>query len=1478
MSTCGVSLRTSPLTVVIKRGHNGVAIWLVIMVILGTTLGGLQRAEAGTDLWSTAHDIPGPHNRPCQTQSKTFEEAKQCVEDGIASYPYPICSNLSYGPVHWGYDDWRGYTDYYYDYTNPKDCTGFLAHAYEVWSFKDNCDEWGTVFDSVVGTCMQDGPYDDPPNNCTVGNPCSPATRSKTQTFTDYQAPGINFIRTWRQKIDPDVAYGGSDTESDGRLPRGWTHSYASRVITDGSGDPIALFRPNGAYVTVYETGAGSDIFLTTDGSSVQVRGSGTDDIIVYLPDGSREVYEYHSDTGCSSGLHRLDEVIDAGGRATVVEYSDECAENPDSIVGPFGHTVEINYTSVEIDTGYVDRIDSIEDASGHTISYDYVGTGNGEATGQLEYVTYQDSTVVQYHYDDEEQPGYLSGITDELGERFATFTYDVFGQAAATTHADGYGSWDLEYAYGEDGATATDANDVETTFEFQNITGFRRIIGSITRDGATRTFDNETSGQYRLLELVDENDVTTTYAYDTYHRTSKTEADGETEERLFEYDYLDDTSSRLTSVESDSVYASGTREVATTYDGNDLPETITISGYTPTGTAVSRVVTFDYNGDGQVIEIDGPRTDVSDVTTLDYYDCTTGDECGQLESVTNALSQETTFDYYDDHGHLTQMTDPNNIVTTYTYDLRGRVLTITETPPSGPARVTTYTYDDAGQLETAEAPNGTELTYAYDDAHNLVSITDNDGNTIQYGYDLAGNLTDEDTRDPYDTLTKALDYTYDAHNRIESINAAGSVTDLVFDAVGNLTDETDPNDNDTGHDFDPLNRLAETLDALSGTTSYEYDVNDYPTSVEAPNGATTTYVYDDLGNLLSMSSPDTGTTTYTYDAAGNVLTQTDANSVTTTYTYDELNRVETISYPNSSLDVTFTYDAGTNQKGRLTTMADGSGTTTYSYDVYGNLTQESKVIDSNTYVTSYTYDAADLLSSITYPSGRTVDYTRDALGQIEEVDTTYGMTTITVADDVTYEPFGPLNGLTLGNSLALSRTFDTQYRLTDQTTGSIQDLDFTYDAAGNVDAIGDNVDSSLDQAFTQDDLHRIDSDSGDYGDIDYTYDANGNRLTKVVDTVTDQTLTYTTDTNQLATHNGNTVTLDYAGNTTADVEEALSFTYDDNNRMVEAYVSSTLQASYVYNGQGQRVKKVEATGDERTFLFHYGPSGELIGETIYDDMGAKIGERDYIWLDDLPVAQSEREFSGMSITSDVFVYLHADQLNTPRLATDGSGDVVWRWDSDAFGVGDADLDPDSDTNDVNVHLRFPGQYFDEETGLSYNYYRDYDPVVGRYVQSDPVGLEGGLNPYLYANGNPLAYADPYGLWSIGDPLPQGLVDSVTGFGDAFLIPELIRDAFDFGTVDECSAAYKGGKITGIIWGAIPFAARTAAAVGATRFGRVLNANRYFRIGPGRWGKDMLPRISSPYLPGDGHYLLTTRLPMLPPAGVVSRPDCGCGG
>jgi RHS repeat-associated protein len=126
--------------------------------------------------------------------------------------------------------------------------------------------------------------------------------------------------------------------------------------------------------------------------------------------------------------------------------------------------------------------------------------------------------------------------------------------------------------------------------------------------------------------------------------------------------------------------------------------------------------------------------------------------------------------------------------------------------------------------------------------------------------------------------------------------------------------------------------------------------------------------------------------------------------------------------------------------------------------------------------------------------------------------------------------------------------------------------------------------------------------------------------------------------------------------------------------------------------------------------------------------------------------AQSNSVTVVVSSTPAVY-YIHADQIDTPRVVTDQANKVVWRWDgADPFGAGRPDEDPDGDGSRFTMNLRFPGQYFDRETGLHYNYFRDYDPGTGRYIESDPIGLDGGINTYAYVESNPTAFSDPTGL------------------------------------------------------------------------------------------------------------------------------------
>lgn len=178
---------------------------------------------------------------------------------------------------------------------------------------------------------------------------------------------------------------------------------------------------------------------------------------------------------------------------------------------------------------------------------------------------------------------------------------------------------------------------------------------------------------------------------------------------------------------------------------------------------------------------------------------------------------------------------------------------------------------------------------------------------------------------------------------------------------------------------------------------------------------------------------------------------------------------------------------------------------------------------------------------------------------------------------------------------------------------------------------------------------------------------------------------------------------------------------------------SGTLLAAYTYNAQGQRTRKVTSQG---TTVYHYDLAGNLISETQAD--GTPI--RDYVWHNATPLAQLE-----VGLT-ETLTYLHADHLSTPRRATSSAGTVIWRWEGEAFGNTPPNEDVDGNGQATAINLRFPGQYFDQETGLHYNWNRHYDPGKGRYITSDPIGTLGDSNTYLYSLANPLIFFDPTGL------------------------------------------------------------------------------------------------------------------------------------
>ncbi len=219
-------------------------------------------------------------------------------------------------------------------------------------------------------------------------------------------------------------------------------------------------------------------------------------------------------------------------------------------------------------------------------------------------------------------------------------------------------------------------------------------------------------------------------------------------------------------------------------------------------------------------------------------------------------------------------------------------------------------------------------------------------------------------------------------------------------------------------------------------------------------------------------------------------------------------------------------------------------------------------------------------------------------------------------------------------------------------------------------------------------------------------------------------TYTYPSGNSKLSSVGGTSYTYDAMGNVT--VKGTQSYVTNAAAQMGEAKISGVTVGAYTYNAYNQRTKKV-AGGNTTHYV--YGPGGALLGE--YDGSGNLI--REYIHLNGEPLAQIDAG------SPETILYLHTDHLATSRFATNSAGSVVWSWDSGAFGK-------EAPTGSATINLRFPGQYYDAETGLHYNWHRYYDPATGRYITSDPLGLAAGLNTYGYAKQNPLSFVDRDGL------------------------------------------------------------------------------------------------------------------------------------
>jgi RHS repeat-associated protein len=1018
-----------------------------------------------------------------------------------------------------------------------------------------------------------------------------------------------------------------------------------------------------------------------------------------------------------------------------------------------------------------------------------------------------------RYQYEHEHQRYLLTGITDENNVRFATYAYNGAGQALLSEHAGGAGRYSFAYP-SDLTRRITDPLGTERVVGLTYPSDGRGRIASESQpagagcDAGASAFEYTSSGD--LASSTDFNGQKTCFAADAARglQTRRIEGLPSGASCPVAANPIISKTARMVSTQwhPDWPLKSGVAEAnrMTTYvyhgqrgaDGqvaNCAPATTLPHGkplallcrktvqatsddngalaFAAAKTGTARVWQYNYNSSGQLVTRTGPAGAAgnSDVLRLAYYTDTTANYTkGDLASATNGAGEVTQFLAYSKDGLATDVKQADGQLITFEYGPRRRVTVRTVQDGHGGIQRTSYQYDDAGQLIRTSAPDGAVIEYGYDAAHRLTDLRDGAGNTVHFALDNMGNVVKQEVRGTGGELVSTAKRSYDALNRLqkEQRDDQDAGTSYLYDRNGNLTAAIDPLGRKTTQVFDGFDRVMTqilpppTPGAAAPVIGYGYSHHAL-LSVTDPRKLTTRYSVDGLGQETSIVSPDTGTTSTSYDGAGNPSVSADAAGRKTTYRFDAASRLTQLG--NSF----FEYGKdGSGATGRLTKMSDASGETSYVYDGFGRLLKKVQLVGSGSsakaFTTAYTYGSSGSsvghVTSLTYPSGNRIEYAYGTDGRVKSlVLHGPGAGPVTILRDIRYVPFGMVRGWTWGNSSTASpniyeRKLDLEGRIVSYplghptNNGTVRTL--SYDAAGRITATkhsGGTGAALLDQRYGYDGLDRLTAFDSASTSQRFQYDANGNR-TRATFGANSYINAISAASNRLSSTSGPAPakqnSFDATGNVTSD--GTVQYKYGSDGRL-DAAVRGAVTTNYLYNGVGQRVAKINTAGV--TVHYVYDESGRLLGE--YDGAGKAVQET--VYLGDNPIAVLKPPVAGSKALSTSVYYAYTDHVQTPRVLTGAiDNKVVWRWDNaDPFGL-DQPVEYPTSLGTFTYNPRFPGQLFDRETSNHYNYFRDYDPQTGRYLQSDPIGLTGGINTYGYVNGNPITFVDPKGLTAVG--------------------------------------------------------------------------------------------------------------------------------
>ncbi|MFE6287851.1 putative T7SS-secreted protein [Streptomyces sp. NPDC057877] len=771
--------------------------------------------------------------------------------------------------------------------------------------------------------------------------------------------------------------------------------------------------------------------------------------------------------------------------------------------------------------------------------------------------------------------------------------------------------------------------------------------------------------------------------------------------------------------------------------------------------------------------------------------------ETGHRTTTLTTPNGHTTHHLIDRHSRVIATTNPLGHTTRSTYDTHGNLLTCTD--PIG--RTTTHTYDEDGRLLRVARPDGTELRIKRDPSGLPTEVVAPDGARTSCTYDERGNRTT--VTDPAGHTTH---YAHDAHGRPTSVtDALGNTTHVLCDAAGLPVQVTDPAGGTVRLERDALGHPARVTDPVGGVTRLTWSEDGHLVRRTGPDGATESWTYDGEGNRLCHTDPVGGVTRFEYTHFDLLAARTGPDGARYEFEHDQHLRLTRVTNPQG-LVWAYEYDAagrlvaetdfdgrrlgyGLDPAGQLTTRTDVlGGVVTFEHDQLGRVTRK----DAQGHVTTHTYDPVGRLVQSSSPDGtlirqydrrgllktelvdgHAISYRYDAAGRrVRRVTPTGHVTTYT------YDPVGRPDRLTagghqvafthdasgrelsraFGDSLTVSSAWDEAGRLSAQHLiaggRTLNSRSYTYRADGHLTTISDRLSGTC--SFELDPVGRVTAVTADGWSERYAYDASGNQ----------------TEASWPASHPGHEATgpraydgttviraggvryeHDVLGRVTLRQKTRLSrkpdtwrYEWDAEDRLACVVTPDGTRWRYRYDPLGRRTAKQRLAQDGETVVeeIRFTWDGATLCEqvTVSEAIPNQVALTwDHQGL--TPLAQTERILGNntrQQVIDRRFFAIVTDLIGTPTELIDETGDIAWRtrttlWGTTAWTRGSGAYTP----------LRFPGQYYDPETGLHYNYVRHYDPETGRYTAPDPLGLAPAPNPSAYVP-NPHALCDPLGL------------------------------------------------------------------------------------------------------------------------------------